>query len=53
MADIDFKFKQDMFPSEFTCQISSMMQEPLPREWLLRGRSKLEKFDATLIVDAL
>ncbi|KAF6824712.1 zinc protease [Colletotrichum musicola] len=53
MADVDFKFKQKMPESEFTSEISSIMQKPLPREWLLSGYSRLRKFDAQLIEKGL
>lgn len=45
MADVDFKFKQKTPASRFTSKISSVMQRPLPREWLLSGLSRLRKFD--------
>jgi insulysin len=49
MADVDFKFRMKSTASRFTSKISSVMQKPLPREWLLSGHSKLRKFDAKLI----
>ncbi|KUI56296.1 hypothetical protein VP1G_03557 [Cytospora mali] len=49
MADVDFKFKQKTPASRFTSKTSSVMQRPLPREWLLSGLSRLRKFDAQLI----
>ncbi|KAH8673592.1 peptidase M16 inactive domain-containing protein [Xylariales sp. PMI_506] len=49
MADVDFKFKQKTPASRFTSKISSVMQKPLPREWLLSGQSRLRKFDPELI----
>ncbi|KAK3333198.1 Metalloenzyme, LuxS/M16 peptidase-like protein [Cercophora scortea] len=53
MADVDFKFKQKTQSYRFTSKISSVMQKPLPREWLLSGNSKLRKFDAKLIKESL
>jgi insulysin len=53
MSDIDFKFKQKTLASDFTSRISSVMQKPLPREWLLSGHSKLRKFDPKSIEDGL
>ncbi|TDZ49920.1 putative zinc protease [Colletotrichum trifolii] len=53
MADVDFKFKQKTPASRFTSKISSIMQKPLPREWLLSGYSRLRKFDAKLIEEGL
>ncbi|KAJ9130336.1 A-pheromone processing metallopeptidase Ste23, partial [Pleurostoma richardsiae] len=53
MADVDFKFKQKTPPSRFTSKIASVMQQPLPREWLLSGQSRLRKFDPELIKKAI
>ncbi|KAM0526284.1 hypothetical protein ACHAPS_004017 [Verticillium nonalfalfae] len=53
LADVDFKFKQKTPASRFTSKISSVMQKPLPREWLLSGHSKLRKFDPELIREGL
>ncbi|KAI1492445.1 peptidase M16 inactive domain-containing protein [Biscogniauxia mediterranea] len=50
MADVDFKFKEKTPASRFTSKISSVMQKPLPREWLLSGQSRLRKFDPELIM---
>lgn len=53
MADVDFKFTQKAPASKFTSHISSVMQQPLPRELLLSGSSKLRKFDASAIEKGL
>ncbi|KAL2752667.1 hypothetical protein ACRALDRAFT_1083325 [Sodiomyces alcalophilus JCM 7366] len=53
MADVDFKFKQKVPASRFTSRISSVMQRPLPREWLLSGHSRLRKFEPGLIEQGL
>ena len=53
MADVEFKFKQKSPASRFTSRISSVMQKPLPRKWLLSGTSKFRKFDPQGIVQAL
>ncbi|KAL2694046.1 hypothetical protein Neosp_000616 [[Neocosmospora] mangrovei] len=53
MADVDFKFKQKTPASRFTSRISSVMQKPLPREWLLSGHSRLRTFEPKQIEDAL
>ncbi|KAG5930400.1 hypothetical protein E4U42_001646 [Claviceps africana] len=53
MADVDFKFRQKTLASRFTSRISSVMQKPLPREWLLSGESRMRKFDASVIARAL
>ncbi|KAI1148070.1 peptidase M16 inactive domain-containing protein [Nemania diffusa] len=49
MSDVEFKFKQKSPASRFTSKISSVMQRPLPREWLLSGQSRLRKFDPAMI----
>ncbi|KAH8737683.1 Metalloenzyme, LuxS/M16 peptidase-like protein [Ilyonectria robusta] len=53
MADVDFKFKQKTPASRFTSRISSVMQKPLPREWLLSGHSRLRTFEPQQIENAL
>lgn len=53
MADVDFKFKQKTPASRFTSKIVSVMQKPLPREWLLSGQSRLRKFEPSLITKGL
>ena len=53
MADVDFKYKQKTPASRFTSRTSSVMQRPLPREWLLSGSSRLRKFDPELIKKGL
>lgn len=53
MAEVDFKFKQKTPASRFTSRVSSVMQKPLPREWLLSGQSRLRSFDAKLVEQAL
>lgn len=53
MADVDFKFKQKTPASRFTSRISSVMQKPLPREWLLSGHSRLRDFEPEQIEEAM
>lgn len=53
MADIDFKFKQKSRAGNFTTDIASVMQKPIPRELLLCGSSMIRKFDPAPIKDAL
>ncbi|KAG6018861.1 hypothetical protein E4U41_003534 [Claviceps citrina] len=53
MADVDFKFRQKTLASRFTSQTSSVMQKPIPREWLLSGSRRLRTFDAPAIARAL
>ncbi|KPI35377.1 putative zinc protease [Cyphellophora attinorum] len=53
MAEVDFRFRQKSPASRFTSGTSSIMQKPLPREWLLSGISKFRKFDPKAIVNAM
>ncbi|PON27902.1 insulysin [Trichoderma gamsii] len=53
MADVDFKFREKTPASRFTSRVSSVMQKPLPREWLLSAHSRLRVFDAEHIEQAL
>jgi insulysin len=52
LAEVDFRFKQKSPASRFTSRLSSVMQKPFPREWLLSGNSLLRKFDPELISKA-
>ncbi|KAL3476459.1 Metalloenzyme, LuxS/M16 peptidase-like protein [Aspergillus californicus] len=47
LAEVDFRFKQKSPASQFTSRLSTVMQKPLPRDWLLSG-SLLRKFDPEL-----
>lgn len=53
MAEVDFKFRQKSPASRFASGTSSVMQKPLPRNWLLSGTSKFRRFDAKAIVNAM
>ncbi|KAJ9302927.1 hypothetical protein DTO271G3_301 [Paecilomyces variotii] len=53
LAEVDFRFKQKSPASRFTSRLSSVMQKPLPREWLLSGSSLLRKFDPEAITKAM
>lgn len=53
MAEVDFRFKQKSPASSFTSKLSSVMQKPLPREWLLSGTKLIREFDADAISHAL
>ena len=53
MAEVDFRFKQKTPASSFTSKLSSVMQKPLPREWLLSGSKLIREFDATAISQAM
>src|SRR5437868_7495503 len=53
VAAVDFKFRQKSLASKFTSRLSSIMQKPLPREWLLSGTALIRGFDASLISKSL
>ncbi|MCJ1484182.1 Insulinase (Peptidase M16), partial [Schaereria dolodes] len=53
MAEVDFRFKQKTPASSFTSKLSSIMQKPLPRKWLLSGSSLIREFDASSITQAM
>ena len=53
MSEVDFRFKQKTPASSFTSRLSSVMQKPLPREWLLSGERVLRVFDQKAISEAL
>ena len=53
MAEVDFRFKQKTPASSFTSKLSSVMQKPLPREWLLSGSRLIRQFDPEGITRAL
>ena len=53
MAKVDFRFKQKSPASSFTSKLSSEMQKPLPREWLLSGPRLIREFDAQAITQAM
>jgi insulysin len=51
-AALDFKFRQKSPASKFTSRTATVMQKPLPREWLL-SQSLIREFDPKLITKAL
>lgn len=53
MAEVDFRYKQKTPASSFTSKLSSVMQKPLPREWLLSGSRLIRKFDPEAITKAV
>lgn len=53
LAEVDFRFKQKSPASKFTSKISSVMQKPIPRAWLLSGSSLIRKFDPQAISKGL
>ncbi|GAT24591.1 a-pheromone processing metallopeptidase Ste23 [Aspergillus luchuensis] len=52
LAEVEFRFKQKSPASRFTSRLSSVMQKPYPREWLLSG-NLLRKFEPELVKKAL
>ncbi|KAL9025425.1 MAG: hypothetical protein Q9196_005751 [Gyalolechia fulgens] len=53
MTEVDFKFREKSPDTSFTSRLSSIMQHPLPRDWLLSGTSVIRKFDPRAITNAL
>ena len=53
MAEVDFRFQQKSPASQFTSRVSSVMQKPLPREYLVSGGSLLRRFDTEAIKKGL
>ena len=53
MNEVDFRFKQKTPASSFTNRLSSVMQQPLPREWLLSGQRLIREFDEKELAKAL
>lgn len=52
LSEVDFRFMQKIPASRFTSNLSSVMQKPLNREWLISG-GLLRRFDPELIKKAL
>ncbi|WEW56245.1 metalloprotease [Emydomyces testavorans] len=52
LSEVDFRFRQKSPASRFTSSVSSVMQKPYPREWLISG-SLLRKFEPELITRGL
>ena len=53
LAEVEFRFKQKSPATRFTSSLSSVMQKPFPREWLLSGSALFRKFDPELITRGL
>ena len=53
MSEVDFKFREKSPASSFASRMSSIMQKPLPREWLLSGLDLIRSFDSKAISNAL
>ena len=53
MAEVDFRFREKSPASSFTSRLSSVMQKPFPREWLLSAHELIREFDPQAITEAL
>jgi insulysin len=53
VAAIDFRFRQKDAASSFTSHMSSVMQRPYPRDWLLSGTHLIREFNPELITKAI
>ena len=53
MGEVDFKFREKTPASAFASRMSSVMQRPLPRKWLLSGLDLIRRFDPEAISNAL
>ena len=53
MSQVDFRFKQKSPASKFTASVSSTMQKPLPREWLLSGERLIREYNHRDIAQAM
>lgn len=53
IASIDFKFLEKCLASYYTSELSSYMQRPYPREWILSSPYLVRKYDAKLISEGL
>jgi insulysin len=49
LCDLAFRFKEKQPPSSYTSGLSSQMQMPYPREWVLSGPYLTREFDPTMI----
>ncbi|KAK9447853.1 Metalloenzyme, LuxS/M16 peptidase-like protein [Limtongia smithiae] len=52
VAAMSFRFRQKAAASSTTSRLASVMQRPLPREWLLSGQSLYREFDKVAIADS-
>ena len=53
VGEVDFRFREKTPASSFASRMSSVMQKPLPREWLLSGLDLIRKFDPVAIRNAM
>ncbi|PWN53939.1 hypothetical protein IE53DRAFT_76240 [Violaceomyces palustris] len=49
LCDLAFRFKEKIPPSSYASAVSSQMQMPFPREWILSGPYLTREFDLPLI----
>src|SRR5687767_14741885 len=50
---MSFRFKEKSSPSKYSSNLSSLMQRPYPREWILSGPFLLREYNPQLINDSL
>lgn len=53
IAAVDFRFREKTPASLFASRTSTIMQKPLPREWLMSGLDLIRRFDSKAITRAL
>jgi insulysin len=53
MSEVDFRFKQKSSASKTTSSLSSVMQRPYPRNWILSGSNLIREFNPKAIEDGL
>lgn len=53
LCDLAFRFREKIPPSSYTSGLSSQMQLPFPREWVLSGPFLTREFDHDLIKQTL
>lgn len=53
LCDLAFRFREKIPPSSYTSGLSSQMQLPFPREWVLSGPYLTREFDLDLIKKTL
>ncbi|CAO1620783.1 unnamed protein product [Sympodiomycopsis kandeliae] len=53
LCDMAFRFREKVPPSSYTSGLSSQMQVPYPREWVLSGPFLTREFNIDLIRDTL
>lgn len=53
LCELAYRFKEKSPPSSYTSGLSSQMQQPYPREWILSGPYLTREFDLDLIQNTL